>query len=551
MVLLLLIASASSQAATDMSRAKYGGYMRSIVCTAYGTDDNLVLDEGPTPEPGAGQVRVAVKAAGASFVDALQAAGKYQFVAQPPYVPGGEAAGVVDAVGEGVTDWEVGDRVVASIGKGAFADHIVALPQQLIRLPESIDLAIGASFLQVYGTAWFAFKKRTVVRPGEVVLVTGAGGGVGLAAVDVARSLGARVIAVASSEEKRALARRLGAEAVIDPLTEDVKTRACELTDGAGVDIVYDVAGGDVSEPALRALRFDGAVDLPDRDRGHHGQGARCDRDRGRGRDPAAARAGGSARTGRGRAGLTAGGEGRGHARRDSGRDAATEPAGHPQGLPVGGRQRRHRPRSRPRRDPRRARRERRGQVHADEDHLRRGGPRCGRDPLGGPPGGDRQPARRARPRHRDGVPAFLAVRDPHRDRERRAGDRRCERPRGPRAAHRGGVATLRPAPRSAAARALALGRRAPARGDRALPAAAAAAADHGRADLGAHAAGGAEALRDAAPARVRGVLDPVHQPQARRDQGALHRRDGAARRQGHRQLRSAQRDRVLDGADS
>ena len=232
--------------------------MRSIVCTAYGTEDNLVLEEGPTPEPGAGQVRVAVKAAGASFVDGLQAAGKYQFAAQPPYVPGGEAAGVIDAVGEGVEDWEVGDRVVASIGKGAFADTIVALPQQLIRLPENIDLAVGASFLQVYGTAWFAFKKRTVVRPGEVVLVTGAGGGVGLAAVDVARSLGARVIAVASSEEKRALARKLGAEATIDPLTEDVKTRARELTDGAGVDIVYDVAGGDVSEPALRALRFDG-----------------------------------------------------------------------------------------------------------------------------------------------------------------------------------------------------------------------------------------------------------------------------------------------------
>lgn len=232
--------------------------MRSIVCTAYGTEDNLVLEEGPTPEPDAGQVRVAVQAAGASFVDALQAAGKYQFAAQPPYVPGGEAAGVVDAVGDGVEGWKVGDRAVASVGKGAFADHIVALPQQLIRLPDSIDHAIGASFLQVYGTAWFAFKKRTVVRPGEVVLVTGAGGGVGLAAIDVARSLGARVIAVASSEEKRALARELGAEAAIDPLTEDVKTRARELTDGAGVDIVYDVAGGDVSEPALRALRFDG-----------------------------------------------------------------------------------------------------------------------------------------------------------------------------------------------------------------------------------------------------------------------------------------------------
>jgi NADPH2:quinone reductase len=232
--------------------------MRSIVCTAYGTEDNFVVEEGPTPAPASGQLRVAVKAAGASYVDALQAAGRYQFAAQPPYVPGGEAAGVVDAVGDGVEGWEIGDRVMASIGKGAFADHIIVLPQQLVRLPPPIDLAVGASFMQVYGTAWFAFKKRTVVRPGEVVLVTGAGGGVGLAAIDVARSLGARVIAVASSEEKRALALGMGAESAIDPLTEDVKTRARELTDGAGVDIVYDVAGGDVSEPALRALRFDG-----------------------------------------------------------------------------------------------------------------------------------------------------------------------------------------------------------------------------------------------------------------------------------------------------
>ncbi len=232
--------------------------MRSIVCTAFGTEDNFVVEEGPTPDPAPGQVRVAVKAAGASFVDALQAAGKYQFAAQPPYVPGGEAAGVIDALGEGVEGWAVGDRVFISMGKGAFADRAFVAPQQLTRLPDEIDLAVGASFMQVYGTAWFAFTKRTIVRPGEVVLVTGAGGGVGLAAIDVARSLGARVIAVASSDDKRALAMAMGAESTIDPLTEDIKTRARELTDGAGVDLVYDVAGGEMSEPALRALRFDG-----------------------------------------------------------------------------------------------------------------------------------------------------------------------------------------------------------------------------------------------------------------------------------------------------
>lgn len=232
--------------------------MRAIVCTELGSPDNLIVQEQQTPAPGPGQVRVAIKAAGASFVDALQAAGKYQFRQPAPYVPGGESAGVVEAVGEGVSEWEVGDRVFASTGTGAFASHVLAKPQQLTRLPENMDFARGASFLQVYGTAWFALKHRTVIRPGEVVLVTGAGGGVGLAAIDVARSMGASVIAVASSKEKRDLAIATGAYAAIDPLTEDVKVRARELTDGKGIDVVYDVVGGDVSEAALRALKFDG-----------------------------------------------------------------------------------------------------------------------------------------------------------------------------------------------------------------------------------------------------------------------------------------------------
>lgn len=232
--------------------------MRAVVCHELGPVDRLAVEERPTPDPGPGEVRVAVRAAGASYVDALQAAGKYQFPQTPPYTPGGECAGVVDAVGEGVADWNVGDRVFASTGVGAMADTLIARPQQLIALPESIDFAIGATFLQVYGTAWFALKHRTVVRPDEVMLVTGAGGGVGLAAIDVARSMGARAIAVASTDEKRQLALDAGAFAAIDPTTEDVKVRARELTDGAGIDLVYDVTGGDVSEAALRALRFDG-----------------------------------------------------------------------------------------------------------------------------------------------------------------------------------------------------------------------------------------------------------------------------------------------------
>jgi NADPH2:quinone reductase len=231
--------------------------MRAVRCRQIGSLEALAVEELPTPAPGEGEVRVAVKAAGASFVDALTAAGKYQFPLKPPYTPGGECAGVVDAVGAGVSEWKSGDRVFASTGVGAFADTLIAKARQLTRLPDAIDFARGASFLQVYGTAWFALKIRTCVEAGESVLVTGAGGGVGLAAIDVARSLGARVIAVASSEEKRKLALAAGAFAALDT-GEDVKTRARELTGGKGLDVVYDVTGGPVAEQALRALGFDG-----------------------------------------------------------------------------------------------------------------------------------------------------------------------------------------------------------------------------------------------------------------------------------------------------
>lgn len=232
--------------------------MQAIVVNEIGSLDSLQLIEQPTPEPGPGQVLVEIKAAGASFVDALQAAGRYQFPLQAPYTPGGESAGIITSVGEGVTGWEVGNRVVAQSGVGAFASHVVVSAAQLLPIPDSVDFQRAASFLQVYGTAWFALRVRTVVRPNEVVLVTGAGGGVGLAAIDVARSFGARVIAVASTPEKRELACQAGAFAALDPNVDDIKLRARELTDGKGIDLVYDVTGGPVAEQALRALRFDG-----------------------------------------------------------------------------------------------------------------------------------------------------------------------------------------------------------------------------------------------------------------------------------------------------
>ncbi len=228
------------------------------MCHQLGSVADLVVEDRPTPLPGPGQVRIAVGAAGASYVDGLRVAGRYQFPMTPPYVPGGEAAGVIDALGESVEGWSVGDRVFAVVASGAFADTLLAKPHQLIRLPDAVDIAVGASFYQVYGTAWFALTRRTTVQRGETMLVTGAGGGVGLAAIDVARHLGIRVFAVASSPEKRALALSMGAEVAIDPTTEDVKARARELTEGRGVDLVYDVVGGELSEQCLRAMSFDG-----------------------------------------------------------------------------------------------------------------------------------------------------------------------------------------------------------------------------------------------------------------------------------------------------
>ncbi len=232
--------------------------MRVVMCQELGPPEALVVQDVPTPEPGAGQLRIAMKAAGVNYVDGLIAAGRYQIKIQAPFVPGSEIAGVVDAIGEGVDGVAVGDRVFATVGTGVFSEYVIARPSQVVQIPASLDFARAASFHQSYCTAWFALVRRTVVRPGETVLVTGAGGGVGLAAIDVSKLLGARVIAVASSPEKRALAIQMGAVAAIDPANEDVKTRAREIAGGGGVDVVYDAVGGDIAEQCLRALRFDG-----------------------------------------------------------------------------------------------------------------------------------------------------------------------------------------------------------------------------------------------------------------------------------------------------
>jgi NADPH2:quinone reductase len=230
--------------------------MRRVVCKEFGPLDALTVEDGPDAAAGPGQVVVDVKAAGVNFVDALFVQGKYQIKPPTPFTPGSDIAGVVSSVGDGVSNVSVGDRVIASAGLGAFAEQAVLGAGSLFPLPDGVGFEVGAALSQSYATALYTFRYRAPLTEGQWVLVTGAGGGVGRACVDVARSMGARVIGVASSEEKREAAREAGAEATID-VTEDVKVRAREIS-GGGVDVVADQVGGELAEPCLRALRWGG-----------------------------------------------------------------------------------------------------------------------------------------------------------------------------------------------------------------------------------------------------------------------------------------------------
>jgi NADPH2:quinone reductase len=226
-----------------------------VTCLALGSPLNLRLEDVDPPWPGDNEVLVEVKAAGANYVDALMARGGYQAKPKVPYVPGGELAGIVAAVGARVDQFKVGDRVMALCNTGAFAGQAVLKPAMVTPVPDGLTLAQAAAMQQSYLTALFTLTNRTRLVPGESVLVLGAGGGVGLACVDVAVALGARVIAAASSEDKRARAMAAGAWATISYDEEDLKIRARELSDG-GVDVIVDPVGGPAAEQALRAGCF-------------------------------------------------------------------------------------------------------------------------------------------------------------------------------------------------------------------------------------------------------------------------------------------------------
>jgi NADPH2:quinone reductase len=227
--------------------------MKTLLVEALGSVDDLTLVEMESPALTDGHVRIEILACGLNYVDALMIEGKYQIKPPVPYRPGSEVVGRVLEVASGVTRAKVGDRVFAPIGTGGFSDEAVLHESRVIPLPAKITDGQAATFMQSYLTAWFAFNFRASIVEGDTMLVLGAGGGVGLAGVDLAVAMGARVIAAASTEEKRQLALDRGAFAVIDTTTEDLKTRARELSDNR-LDLVYDPVGGELAEQALRAL---------------------------------------------------------------------------------------------------------------------------------------------------------------------------------------------------------------------------------------------------------------------------------------------------------
>lgn len=234
--------------------------MRALVCKAYGPPepDTLVIEERDDPAPGEGQLLVDIAAAGINFPDVLVIAGKYQVKVPPPFVSGNEGAGVVSAIGPGVTQFAVGDSVIINTRGGAFAEKCIADASATAPLPEDLSFEQGAGFTVTYGTSYHALKQSANLQPGETVLVLGAAGGVGITAVEIAKAMGARVIAAASSDEKLEFARSAGADELINysdvPLKEAVK----ELTGGEGADVVYDPVGGELAEQAFRATAWHG-----------------------------------------------------------------------------------------------------------------------------------------------------------------------------------------------------------------------------------------------------------------------------------------------------
>jgi NADPH2:quinone reductase len=232
--------------------------MKALLCTRLGTPDDLELAELPDPVPGPEEAVIRVHAAALNFFDTLIIAGKYQIKPSLPFSPGAELAGTIEQLGPGVDTFAVGDRVMAYCRFGAAREKVALPAGQIIRIAGGLDFDRAAGLCVTYGTSFYALKDRADLKPGETLAVLGASGGVGIAAVEIGKLMGARVIACASSAEKLAFARKHGADETIDYSREDLKLRLRELTEGRGVNVIYDPVGGAYSEPALRSMAWEG-----------------------------------------------------------------------------------------------------------------------------------------------------------------------------------------------------------------------------------------------------------------------------------------------------
>ncbi|MCQ4273924.1 NADPH:quinone oxidoreductase family protein [Stutzerimonas degradans] len=234
--------------------------MKAVLCKSFGPAENLVVEEVASPTPKPNEILLDVHAASVNFPDTLIIEGKYQFKPPLPFSPGGEAAGVVAAIGAKVSHLKVGDRVMGLTGWGSFAEQVAVPAYNVLPIPAQMDFATAAAFGMTYGTSMHALKQRANLQPGETLLVLGAAGGVGLAAVEIGKAMGARVIAAASSAEKLDVAKQAGADELINYSAESLRDRLKELTGGQGVDVIYDPVGGKLFEEAFRSIAWNGRM---------------------------------------------------------------------------------------------------------------------------------------------------------------------------------------------------------------------------------------------------------------------------------------------------
>ncbi|TDJ42953.1 MAG: NADPH:quinone oxidoreductase family protein [Gammaproteobacteria bacterium] len=234
--------------------------MRAVLCHAFGPPESLTLEDVDAPVPKPGEVLVDVHAAALNFPDVLMIEGKYQSQPPFPFAPGGELSGTVAALGEGVTDLQLGQAVFGGVGSGAFVEQAAIAANRLRVKPDSMTFAQAAGISTTYGTSYHALKQRAALQPGETLLVLGAAGGVGLAAVELGKAMGARVIAAASNDEKLAVARAAGADELINYADGELKDKVKALTDGKGADVIYDPVGGDLFDQCMRCINWNGRV---------------------------------------------------------------------------------------------------------------------------------------------------------------------------------------------------------------------------------------------------------------------------------------------------